>query len=1649
MSTAASTNGKATSTDAIAFLAKHWPGEGRRHKCYGALCGGLLRSGLPVDRVQRLVEELAEATHDEQFNDRVNMVEATATRLRGKEATTGWPTLAELLGNDGAATLTEFKRRAGLTITLADLARHKRLPESFLQAESLHDLPLGGVGIPYKGAGGKTLAVKERTALKAGDGSYWPKGHRLLAYGEHRLDDTQRAGYQVVVEGESDCWALWFHCEPALGLPGADTVNKTLHQGHVAGRHLIYVVEEPDGGGRDFVKNVAARLAALGWKGELKVVRLPVKDASELHVSDPDNFKSVWRKALDEAQLVPLPPPGAGGPDGGEPWPEPVPLTEVPEAAPFPLDVLPERLAKFVEDGAKAIPCPPDYVAVPLLVLSGGAIGASRALKIKGKHIQRANLYAANVAEPGSGKSPAQDLTTDTIHEVEERLQAAWEDAMERYEEDMVQYAADLKEYKKKGSDPPEKPKKPILSRMTADDTTVEGLVPILQENPRGVVIASDELTGWVLRMNAYREGGKGSDRQFFCSAWSGATYTKDRKGDRDKGPIRLRRPFLGVVGGIPPRKLRALRGDRPGQRAEDNDDGFLDRILFSFAREFKATGEDWCEPTLETLEAAAKVLENLRSLEMVVQQDGLRVSYRPYLLRLSANGRQEWKRFTERHAEELNAEDFPGHLRGPWAKMRGYCGRLALLIHYLRWACGEFENDKTDVDGESVRRAVRLIAYFKSHARKVYSAMEADPRVRAARPVLAWVLRERRTEFKRWEAFSDLKSDTRFPTPDSLDKPLELLVSHGMIRPRDTARRPGPGRPPATVYDVNPALLRRPENPVNPVKPPGDPPDNGENPEYATRPAPDPDSGEGAGDHLQDLQDSQDACVGEAEAPIAPPPDGGAVGVSYRLVTDADGLEAVQAALADAEAVALDLETTGLDPRKDRVRLLTVAVPTIDSGHFAYLVDCFQVDPRPLFPALADVPPVGAPDADARGPGRKLVGHNLAFDLSFLAALGFEPGEVADTMLLSQLLHGTRKPKGFHKLEQVVARELRREVNKDEQTSAWSAPVLTPEQLRYAADDALVLLPLHAALMKRIRTDLYRSMEKAAHLENRALPAVAWLARSGAPFDRDAWESLARQAVQEAEDLAKRLDEEAPARDGYLQRSGAWNWSSPEQVKEAFAAVSVTLDSTDDDALAAVNHPLAELLRQYRAASKRASTYGLEWLAHVAPDGRVYAGWRQIGADSGRMSCSAPNLQNLPRGAAYRKCFRAPASRVLVKADYSQIELRIAAKITGDEAMLEAYRSGADLHTLTAQRVLGLEWVNKEQRQLAKALNFGLLFGMSAKTFRDYAKSNYDVDLTLKDATAYRDAFFKAYPGLAQWHRQVKHDRAPMTWTLGGRRRLLDAKVSDTLRLNSPVQGTGADGLKLALALLWERRGQCPGAFPVLAVHDEVVIECGAEHADAAAAWLKAAMLDSMAPLIAPIPVAVDLTIGQNWDGDPPTPAPHRLAPLLSSASVEYYTPPHLLDAARRCLGGIDLDPCSNSHDTPNVPAGKHFTREDDGLAQAWGGRVFMNPPYGREIGKWVEKLVTEHSRGAVTEALALVPARTGTGWSDALAPFVCCFLRGRVQFVNAKGPAPFPSAVVYLGPRVESFVEAFGGMGRVVTPHRPSDSPKEAPQP
>jgi hypothetical protein len=251
-----------------------------------------------------------------------------------------------------------------------------------------------------------------------------------------------------------------------------------------------------------------------------------------------------------------------------EPWERIVPLGEHLDLLPFPLEVFPGALRDFVSDAAAALAAPPEYVAVPMLVMAGGAIGASRALEIKPGWTERPCLYAAVVGLPGSARTPALKRVASPIYDEQSRR-------MQVYRRQKVAHEEDSKAHPK-----------PTLPTLYVSDITTEALARVMQDNPRGVTLIRDELTAWVAGMDQYRSRGRGADRQFFLAAWAGEPVSVHRKGQDE--PVFVPHPFLSVVGGLPPDLLPRLRGDH------QVSDGFLDRILFAFPEPPPAVGENW-----------------------------------------------------------------------------------------------------------------------------------------------------------------------------------------------------------------------------------------------------------------------------------------------------------------------------------------------------------------------------------------------------------------------------------------------------------------------------------------------------------------------------------------------------------------------------------------------------------------------------------------------------------------------------------------------------------------------------------------------------------------------------------------------------------------------------------------------------------------------------------------------------------------------------------------------------------------------------------------------------------------------------------------------------------------------------------------------
>jgi len=354
---------------------------------------------------------------------------------------------------------------------------------------------------------------------------------------------------------------------------------------------------------------------------------------------------------------------------------------------PFPVEVFPTQLQRFIREGAAAMQCAPEFFGVPMLAVAGVAVGNGAVLQVKPGWREGPRIYAAVVAPPGSAKSPALRAVMEPLHVLQDRLS----------------------------------------ERLYTSDATTEALAALLQANPRGLLYGPDELVAWVRAMDQYRTR-KGADRQFWLSNWSGERVIVDRKSS-EFGPIIVPAPFVNVIGGLTPDCLSDL-GDADGRQ-----EGFLDRILF--ASPLAARRGSWTTATISPYARQSWAL-SLQYLRQVIEPEVIEDGPCPVVLRFTPDGQAEWVRFYNAHAVE--EADLPPTLRGPWAKLMGYCARFALLIHLLRVACGEVK--ELAVDGESVRRAVILVDYFKSQARRVYRRMPT-PGDKREQQVLAWVRRQ------------------------------------------------------------------------------------------------------------------------------------------------------------------------------------------------------------------------------------------------------------------------------------------------------------------------------------------------------------------------------------------------------------------------------------------------------------------------------------------------------------------------------------------------------------------------------------------------------------------------------------------------------------------------------------------------------------------------------------------------------------------------------------------------------------------------------------------------------------------------------------------------------------------------------------------
>ena len=596
-----------------------------------------------------------------------------------------------------------------------------------------------------------------------------------------------------------------------------------------------------------------------------------------------------------------------------------------------------------------------------------------------------------------------------------------------------------------------------------------------------------------------------------------------------------------------------------------------------------------------------------------------------------------------------------------------------------------------------------------------------------------------------------------------------------------------------------------------------------------------------------------------------------------YEIITTEEQFEDWLTALEGSELFAFDTETTSLNYMQAEIVGVSFAVETGRAAYLPLAHDYLGAPPQlDREQALARLKPL------LEDPARGKLGQNLKYDANVLANHGITlRGIRYDTMLESYVLDSTATR---HDMDSLALKYLGHSTIHFEDIAGKGAKQLTFNQVKvedagpYAAEDADITLRLHEALWPGLQAE--SSLQKVFEtIEIPLVPVLSRIERTGALLDRG-------RLAQQSRELGERmlgLEQEAHDLAG-----GEFNLGSPKQLGEIlFEKLQLPVikktpkgaPSTAEEVLQelALDYPLPKVILEHRSLSKLKSTYTDKLPEMINPaTGRVHTSYHQAVAATGRLSSSDPNLQNIPirtaEGRRVRQAFIAPEGYRIVAADYSQIELRIMAHLSGDEGLLAAFREGLDVHRATASEVFATPHadVNDEQRRKAKAINFGLIYGMSAFGLAR------QLHLGRNEAQEYIDLYFQRYPGVQAYMNDTRaqaHERGFVETLFGRRLYLPEINARNKMRqqaaertaINAPMQGSAADIIKRAMLRVDEwLTGGGADARIIMQVHDELVLEVAVDQVDPVCERLceemsAAASLD--------VPLLVEAGVGENWD--------------------------------------------------------------------------------------------------------------------------------------------------------------------------------------
>lgn len=592
--------------------------------------------------------------------------------------------------------------------------------------------------------------------------------------------------------------------------------------------------------------------------------------------------------------------------------------------------------------------------------------------------------------------------------------------------------------------------------------------------------------------------------------------------------------------------------------------------------------------------------------------------------------------------------------------------------------------------------------------------------------------------------------------------------------------------------------------------------------------------------------------------------------------VTDDAALQALEKALAAAEVFAVDTETDGLDPQQAALVGLSFAVNAKTAWYVPLAHDYLGAPDQLSLARIQDR--LGPLLADADKP--KIAQHGK-FDMHILGRHGLPLAGLAfDTMLESYVLNATATR---HDMDSLALHYLGHKTITFKDIAGSGKGQLSFNQIdveqatAYAGEDAAITYALHENLHARL-AQIPSLLEVYQRIEQPLIAVLARIEATGVLVDRNLLAKASREFAERMAEMQAQAHELA---------GGEFNLNSPSQLKDilfdqlglpVLRKTPKGVPSTAEDVLQelAAQHQLPDLILRWRALAKLRSTYTEKLPEAINPHtGRVHTSYHQAVAATGRLSSSDPNLQNIPirneDGRRIRQAFVAASGFQMAALDYSQIELRLMAHLSGDEGMIAAFNSDQDIHSHTASEVfdIPLDKVGGEHRRAAKAINFGLIYGISAFGLAR------NLGISRQDAAAHMERFFSRYPGVARYMEESKTKAAEQGYveTLYGRRLYLPEirdrnasrrQAAERVAINAPLQGTAADIIKLAMIRVDQTFANDQRIRMIMQVHDELVFEIADGHAESLMAELKTIM-ESVVDL--KVPLRVDAGLGANWD--------------------------------------------------------------------------------------------------------------------------------------------------------------------------------------